>query len=301
MPSTIEKQVVIGLHQYTLPAHSFGCFRCDFGAESCLRAAPGRVFETSAPKFGSAVTPKSDHDGRRLRRDVKLQRAVFISYGSADHEFAQEACKALEESGISCWIAPRDILAGHDWSAAIPSAIDASRLVLLILSASSARSAQIAHEIHIAQNARKIILPLRIDEAQPDGALRYLLAGLQRIDGFSASRRATIENLIVQIRRNLAELEPRSLSAPPRAAALANNLPWARNAFVGRTAECVALQELTILRRLVTIVGPGGVGKTRTAIEVARSLQQNYLDGVWLVELGSYPTKAWFRAALPNR
>ncbi len=159
--------------------------------------------------------------------------------------------------------------------------------MLLILSASSARSAQIAHEIHIAQNARKIILPLRIDEAQPDGALRYLLAGLQRIDGFSASRSATIENLIVQIRRNLAELEPRSLSAPPRAAALANNLPWARNAFVGRTAECVALQELAISRRLVTIVGPGGVGKTRTAIEVARSLQQNYLDGVWLVELGS--------------
>ena len=69
--------------------------------------------------------------------------------------------------------------------------------------------------------------------------------------------------------------------------AVAGNLPAALTSFIGRRreiAEMLALQERT---RLLTLTGPGGVGKTRLGIEVVRQLAASDMaaDGVWLVDL----------------
>ena len=63
------------------------------------------------------------------------------------------------------------------------------------------------------------------------------------------------------------------------------NLPAAPSALIGRAAELAAVASALQASRLVTITGSGGVGKTRLAIEAARSLLGRYRDGVWLVEL----------------
>ena len=55
--------------------------------------------------------------------------------------------------------------------------------------------------------------------------------------------------------------------------------------FVGRGAERTQLVEMVRRHRLVTITGAGGVGKTRVAIEVGRSLTADVEDGVWFVDL----------------
>ncbi len=68
-------------------------------------------------------------------------------------------------------------------------------------------------------------------------------------------------------------------------AALPNNLPLQLTSFVGRDEEVAEIQELLARSRLVTLVGSGGVGKTRTSLQVAADRLDAHPDGVWLIEL----------------
>jgi predicted ATPase/class 3 adenylate cyclase/DNA-binding NarL/FixJ family response regulator len=74
----------------------------------------------------------------------------------------------------------------------------------------------------------------------------------------------------------------RSLDDP----ALRHNLPSQATSFVGRTAELAELRALVSGgSRLITITGPGGIGKSRLALQVAADALDGTGDGVWLVEL----------------
>lgn len=66
-----------------------------------------------------------------------------------------------------------------------------------------------------------------------------------------------------------------------------HNLPHSVSGFVGRREEVVEVGALFGESRLVTLTGPGGMGKTRLALEVAGRAASRYPDGVWLVELGA--------------
>jgi predicted ATPase/DNA-binding winged helix-turn-helix (wHTH) protein len=73
--------------------------------------------------------------------------------------------------------------------------------------------------------------------------------------------------------------------AEARISTLRHNLPYHLTSFIGREQEIARLKELVIVNRLVTLIGAGGVGKTRLAIEAARLSLDAFHDGVWLVEL----------------
>jgi predicted ATPase/class 3 adenylate cyclase len=66
-----------------------------------------------------------------------------------------------------------------------------------------------------------------------------------------------------------------------------SNLPFELSSFVGRAEEAGAVAELLRASRVVSIVGGGGVGKTRLALQVGSDLLPHYPDGVWLCELAS--------------
>jgi predicted ATPase len=55
--------------------------------------------------------------------------------------------------------------------------------------------------------------------------------------------------------------------------------------FVGREPAIADVAALLADYRMVTVTGPGGVGKTRLATEVARRVAGRFADGVWLTEL----------------
>lgn len=68
---------------------------------------------------------------------------------------------------------------------------------------------------------------------------------------------------------------------------MVGHLPLEINAMVGRRQETGEIRSLMAAQRLVTLTGPGGIGKTRTALHVARSARRTFPDGAWFVELGS--------------
>jgi predicted ATPase/serine/threonine protein kinase len=88
---------------------------------------------------------------------------------------------------------------------------------------------------------------------------------------------------LVAIRDRLSDLTPNRTEARP------SNLPAPSSAFVGRDKELAAAKEL-LLRddvRLVTATGPGGIGKSRLALEVARAVKEEFPAGVYFVPLAA--------------
>ncbi len=71
----------------------------------------------------------------------------------------------------------------------------------------------------------------------------------------------------------------RSLEATP------NNLAQQLNSFIGRSRELVEVRRLLGTSRLVTLLGMGGIGKSRLSVQLGAELLDDYPDGVWLVEL----------------
>ena len=72
-----------------------------------------------------------------------------------------------------------------------------------------------------------------------------------------------------------------------RFASLPSNLPDPGTPLLGRDADVTALIELLERHRVVTVTGPGGIGKTRTAIEVGHRLASRFLDGIAFVSLAA--------------
>jgi predicted ATPase/DNA-binding CsgD family transcriptional regulator len=77
----------------------------------------------------------------------------------------------------------------------------------------------------------------------------------------------------------------RQPTTPPEVARR-SNLPAPITSFIGRTTEVAAVEHSLAAARLVTLIGAGGVGKTRLALRVADAALAAYSDGVWLAELG---------------
>ena len=73
----------------------------------------------------------------------------------------------------------------------------------------------------------------------------------------------------------------------PAASPAVHGFAPALTSFVGRDAAVDEVAGLLACSRLVTVTGPGGVGKTRLAAEVAWRVADRYADGVWLVELAA--------------
>jgi predicted ATPase len=106
---------------------------------------------------------------------------------------------------------------------------------------------------------------------------------LSKALGLNAAETTEFETAAVRPRQPRADVDRQGVSGDePRAA---TNLPLQRTSLIGRDAAVGYLAGMLRHNRLVTVTGAGGVGKTRTALEVGEAHLENTKDEVWLVEL----------------
>ncbi len=106
---------------------------------------------------------------------------VFISYSSKNKKVAYALCTYLEQAGIACMIAPRDIPTASSYAGEITRAIKSAGAVLLVYSKDSCNSVHVKNEINLAINNAKSILPYCIDNSPYDDDLEYYLSTRQKI------------------------------------------------------------------------------------------------------------------------
>ena len=115
-----------------------------------------------------------------------------------------------------------------------------------------------------------------------DANLRVQIAAIRRALGGKAGA-AYIAAASGRGYRFVAPLEPETVAGPPSA----RQLPTALTETIGREADIAGLSARLTTTRLLTIVGPGGIGKTSLAIACARALKDEFADGVAFVEVTS--------------
>lgn len=119
----------------------------------------------------------------------------------------------------------------------------------------------------------------------------------EALDSFGESRRLLADELGLDPGPELAALHRAVLAAdpaedapapPPRPVGPAANVPAPVTELIGRGRALERIRELLAAGRLVTLIGPGGVGKTSAAIAAARATAEAYPDGVWMVDLTAW-------------
>ena len=139
---------------------------------------------------------------------------VFVSYSSDDKPTADAVCATLENKGIRCWIAPRDILPGVDWGGAIVDAINASRVMVLVYSAKANDSPQIKREVERAVNRGLSIIPFRIEDVPMSTTLEYFMSMPHWLDALTPPLQDHLDRL-ADTTRLILERAGAALATPP--------------------------------------------------------------------------------------
>jgi oligopeptide transport system substrate-binding protein len=143
---------------------------------------------------------------------------IFLSYSSGDKAVADAVVSALENQNVRCWYAPRDIESGADWGESITVAIHECKVFILIFSSKSNQSKRVLDEIYYAISEEKTILPFRIENLDPTGAMRLHLSRRHWLDAFQPSWQSHISRLVNSVSINLGrEIVPGDVSVSPAA------------------------------------------------------------------------------------
>jgi DNA-binding SARP family transcriptional activator len=218
----------------------------------------------------SAAGRAALHEGRFTTASTLLADALALWRGPAladvPGEFARRSAGALEESRVT----------------ALEDRIEADLR--------AGRQAQLIPEL------RQLTAEMPLHERLWQHLMLALYRSGRQADALAAYRDLRgllVEELGVDPSPELQELEGRILRQDPALAEevhtlqLSGRLPAWNTRLVGRESECEQLLVLGAENRLLSLIGPGGVGKTRLAIEVAGRLAGSFEDGVQFVDLSS--------------
>ena len=249
-------------------------------------------------------------------------RHIFISYSHEDSQWVQNGpfglitwlARSLQEHAV-VWYDRDGLVAGDDFRRKIEAEIARADIAVLLISQAFLNS-HFIREVELPRIAKRatagelVAIPLLLEPCFWDE--HSFLADRQMIPGkptplieYCADDIAW-KNIRFEILRAIrahvlghapGAADTASSSSPITGpdsgkpgtvqAGARGNLSEHLTAFIGRAADVQRLLDLLgdASRRLVTITGPGGIGKTKLAVEVARRRAADYADGVWFLDL----------------
>jgi len=208
---------------------------------------------------------------------------VFLSYASTDADRVLAVAAELERAGVTVWLDRSGIPGGTNYGPEIVAAIRGSDAVMLCCSAAAFASPNVRQEVALAWKHERSILPLLLEPAEIPDDLAYWLEAAQWVEVLDRVDEAWLPEVMRALVRLGVSIVPPSPvpSSPPARGPV--TLPTPLTALLGRDAEVAEVANLLASHRLVTLTGPGGVGKTRLAIEAAKAV--TFTDGVSFVDL----------------
>jgi predicted ATPase/class 3 adenylate cyclase/DNA-binding CsgD family transcriptional regulator len=235
-----------------------------------------------------------DRYGEALSAQRALLRAAFSSHGGQEIGTEGDSFFVVFESAgdaIRCCVAAQRALAAHDWPGGVAVRVrmglhsgEPIRHEDGYIGLDVHRAARIAATAHGGQVVLSDATRLLAEPRLPAGvSVRDL--GFHRLKDIEAP-----ERIYQLVAAGLQEHFPplKSLGAPVATVGVTagvHGFPVALTRFIGRSHELDEVADLLGRHRLVTVTGPGGVGKTRLAGEVAQRVASRFADGVWLAEL----------------
>ncbi len=130
-----------------------------------------------------------------------MDQLIFLSYSSRDKLIADAICSRLENQGIRCWIAPRDVNPGSDYSDQISEALERSTAMVMVFSSGSNSSRHVKSEIDRAFSLDKVIIPFRVENVELDKGLAYYLSKTHWLDALTRPLEQHIDRLAGTIRK----------------------------------------------------------------------------------------------------
>ncbi|MFX1476743.1 MAG: tetratricopeptide repeat protein [Promethearchaeota archaeon] len=123
---------------------------------------------------------------------------VFICHSSKDKKVADATCHFLEQHGVKCWIAPRDVSTGS-YAESIVNAIENSKLLVIIFSSNSNISNHVKNELEIAVSSGITIQPFRIENIEPSTEMKYYIKRMHWLDALTPPLEDHLTNLVKKI------------------------------------------------------------------------------------------------------
>ncbi|HUG17040.1 MAG TPA: TIR domain-containing protein, partial [Thermomicrobiales bacterium] len=187
----------------------------------------------------------------------------------------------------TCWLDTHDIAGGANWGGSIAGAIEQCAALILMSSAASLASRNVRQEIALAWRHDKPCVPLLLDTSPAPNDIAYWLATAQWIDVLDHSVDAWLPRVMHALSTPAttgdaampAATQSTARPAPP------TSLPSPASSLIGREREMAEVAALFHRGRVVTLTGPGGIGKTRLAIAAGHRLEREYTDGAVFVDL----------------
>ncbi len=249
--------------------------------ESLHSRRPAALDEILSLARQMCVALEHAHAHGIIHRDLKPENVLITSDGIAklmDFGLARSGTSRISTEGAIVgtvfYLAPEQAL-----GQAIDGRADLYALGVMLYELTTGRLPFTGDDplAIISQHIHAPVVPARTHRADLPPALETIILKLLSKtpeDRFASAREvgAALAATAVQLH---SPTEPRT------------NLPIQLSSFVGRERELAQVKRMLTTSRLVTLVGAGGCGKTRLAIQVVGELITEYPDGVWLVELGA--------------